>query len=81
MTLDSQLNGVYCFVMGKIFYVWIVCGVCTLLIFISMGTASNGLSVFLPYIIKACELTNTQASSLVTLRCAFAFLSMHLISL
>ena len=67
--------------MGKIFYGWIVCGVCTLLIFISMGTASNGLSVFLPYIIKACELTNTQASSLVTLRCAFAFLSMLLISL
>ena len=81
MTLDSQLNGVYCFVMGKIFYGWIVCGVCTLLIFISMGTASNGLSVFLPYIIKACELTNTQASSLVTLRCAFAFLSMLVISL
>ena len=67
--------------MGKIFYGWIVCGVCTLLIFISMGTASNGLSVFLPYIIKACELTNTQASSLVTLRCAFAFLSMLVISL
>lgn len=61
------------------FYGWVVCGVCTLLLFITMGTASNGLSVFMPYIMKDFGLTNAQTSSLVTLRCTFAFVSMLLI--
>ena len=66
--------------MKRVFYGWIVCAVCTLLIFISMGTASNGLSVFLPHIIRVCGLTGTQASSLVTLRCGFAFVAMLVIT-
>ncbi len=65
---------------NKVFYGWIVCGVCTLLIFITMGTASNGLTVFLPYIMREHGLSNAQTSSLVTLRCTFAFISMLLIS-
>lgn len=64
---------------SKVFYGWVVCGVCTLLLFITMGTASNGLSVFMPYIMKDFGLTNAQTSSLVTLRCTFAFVSMLLI--
>lgn len=64
---------------NKLYYGWIVCGVCTLLLFITMGTASNGLSVFMPYIMKDYDLTGAQTSSLVTLRCAFAFIAMLLI--
>lgn len=60
----------------KIFYGWIVCLTGALLIFITMGTVSNGFSVFLPFIIKEHGLTNSQASSLVTLRCVFSFISM-----
>lgn len=60
----------------KNYYSWVICGVCTLLIFVTMGTASNGLSVFMPYIRESYGLTNAQTSSLVTLRCTFAFLSM-----
>ena len=63
-----------------VFYGWVVCGVCTLLIFITMGTASNGLTVFLPYIMREHGLSNAQTSSLVTLRCTFAFIAMLLIS-
>ncbi|MBQ9014644.1 MAG: MFS transporter [Firmicutes bacterium] len=63
----------------RLYYGWIVCGVCTLLLFITMGTASNGLSVFMPYIMKEYSLTGAQTSSLVTLRCTFAFISMLLI--
>ncbi len=65
---------------NRVFYGWIVCGVCTLLIFITMGTASNGLAVFLPYIMREHGLSNAQTSSLVTLRCTFAFVSMLLVS-
>ena len=64
---------------SKLYYGWVVCGVCTLLLFITMGTASNGLSVFMPYIMKDYSLTGAQTSSLVTLRCTFAFVSMLLI--
>lgn len=63
----------------KLFYGWIVCGVCTLLLFVTMGTVSNGLSVFMPYIMKSYGLTNAQTSSLVMLRCVWAFVAMLLI--
>ena len=52
---------------------------CTLLLFVTMGTASNALSFFMPYIMKDYGLTGTQTSSLVTLRCTFAFISMFLV--
>ena len=62
--------------MKKLHYGWIICGTCTLLIFVTMGTASNGLSVFMPYIMDSYGLSNSQTSFLVTLRCAFAFAAM-----
>lgn len=61
---------------SKIFYGWIVTGCCCIMIFVTMGTVSNGLSIFMPYIMKACALTNAQTSFLVTLRCLFAFVAM-----
>lgn len=63
----------------KLFYGWIVCAMCLLLMFVSMGLASNMQSVFLPYFIKEYGLTNSQASSLVTIRCFIAFVSLFLI--
>ena len=64
---------------GRVFYGWVVCAVCTLLMFITVGTASNALSVFMPYIKSGYDLTNAQTSSLVTMRCTASFAGMFLI--
>ncbi|MBQ3925105.1 MAG: MFS transporter [Firmicutes bacterium] len=64
---------------GSLFYGWIVCGVLTLLLFITVGTASNALSVFMPYIKSGYDLTNAQTSSLVTMRCTASFIGMLLV--
>ena len=65
--------------MKKMHYGWVICITCTLLLFVTMGTVSNGFSVYLPYIMEEKGLTNAQTSSLVTLRCAVSFLSMLVI--
>lgn len=62
--------------MKRIHYSWVVCLISTLLIFVTMGTVSNGFSVYLPYIMEARSLTHAQTSSLVTLRCLLSFFSM-----
>ena len=62
--------------MKKPYYGWVVCGVSTLLLFVTMGTVSNGFSVYLPYIMAQHGLTHAQTSSLVTLRCLVSFVSM-----
>ena len=54
--------------MKHVHYGWVVCITCTLLLFITMGTVSNGFSVYLPYIMDERGLTHAQTSSLVTLR-------------
>lgn len=58
------------------YYGWVVCLVSTLLLFVTMGTVSNGFSVYLPYIMEEHGLTNAQTSSLVTLRCLVSFFAM-----
>ncbi len=63
----------------KMHYGWVICITCTLSLFVTMGTVSNGFSVYLPYIMEEKGLTNAQTSSLVTLRCAVSFLSMLVI--
>ena len=65
--------------MKKMHYGWVICITCTLLLFVNMGTVSNGFSFYLPYIMEEKGLTNAQTSSLVTLRCAVSFLSMLVI--
>ena len=62
--------------MKRIHYGWAVCAAATGLIFITMGTVSNGFSVYLPFILAERGLTNAQTSSLVTLRCLVAFFAM-----
>lgn len=63
----------------RVHYGWWVCLAGTLLIFITMGVASNGFSIFMPYVREEIGLTNTQTSSLVTIRCLVSFLSMLVI--
>ena len=58
------------------YYGWVVCAVCTILLFITVGTASNALSVFMPYIRSGYGLTNAQTSFLVTMRCTSSFVGM-----
>lgn len=62
--------------MKKLHYGWIVCISAMLLIFVTMGSVSNGFSVYLPYIMEKNGFTYSQTSTLVTLRCLFAFVSM-----
>lgn len=62
--------------MRRIHYGWVICVTCTLLLFVTMGTVSNGFSVYLPYIMEERGLTHAQTSSLVTLRCLVSFLAM-----
>ena len=59
--------------MKKPHYGWVICITCTLLLFVTMGTVSNGFSIYLPYIMEEKGLTHAQTSSLVTLRCLVAF--------
>lgn len=63
----------------KVFYGWAVCAACTILIFITMGSVSNGFSVYLPYIMEEKGLTHAQTSNLITYRCLIAFFSMLVI--
>ena len=62
--------------MKRPYYGWVVCLVSTLLLFVTMGTVSNGFSVYLPYIMAQHGLTHAQTSSLVTLRCLVSFFAM-----
>ena len=65
--------------MKKVYYGWLVCAAATGLLFITMGTVSNGFSVYLPFIMAERGLTHAQTSSLVTLRCLVSFFAMLVI--
>jgi len=62
--------------MKKIYYGWIVCGLCTMIIFVTMGAVANGFSFFLPYIKEAGGFTSAQTSFLITIRCLSGFIAM-----
>ena len=62
--------------MKRVHYGWAVCAAATGLLFITMGTVSNGFSVYLPFIMAERGLTHAQTSSLVTLRCRVSFFAM-----
>lgn len=62
--------------MRRLHYGWAVCAAATGLIFITMGTVSNGFAVYLPFIMAQRGLSHAQTSSLVTLRCLTAFFAM-----
>ena len=52
----------------KIHYAWFICASATLLLFATVGMLSNAFTVFQPYVIKANGFTNTQGSSIITIR-------------
>lgn len=60
----------------RVHYGWVVCLAGTVLLFVTMGTVSNGFSVYLPYILEAHGFSHAQTSFLVTLRCLVAFFAM-----
>ena len=62
--------------MKKIYYGWIVCVLCTLIVFATMGAVANGFSFFLPYIKEAGNFSSAQTSFLITIRCLAGFISM-----
>ena len=59
-----------------IHYAWVICGACTLMLFVAMGLNSNVFSVYLPYIRSDRGFSNTQLSLLNTVRCLFAIAGM-----
>lgn len=61
--------------MRKIQYSWVVCAVCTLLLFCTVGLPSSAFSVYQPYIIAVNNFTNAQAASIITVRSIAAVLT------
>ena len=60
----------------KLHYGWLVCLGCALLLFCTSGLTVNAFTVYQPYLIERCGLTNTQSSMIVTVRSLTAFLGM-----
>lgn len=61
-------------------YAWVVCAVCTLLIFCNMGLCNNGFSVWLHFAEEAEGFTGAQGSSILTVRCIFSLLCMSVVT-
>ena len=64
--------------MNKIHYGWYVCLGCALILFCTSGLAINAFTIFQPYILWENGLTNTQSSTIITVRSLTGFLSMFL---
>ncbi|MBR2879207.1 MAG: MFS transporter, partial [Oscillospiraceae bacterium] len=47
---------------------WLVCVGCTLLLFCNVGLTTSSFSVYQPYLIEIIGLSNTQASTVITIR-------------
>lgn len=54
--------------MKKPEYGWVVCGACAMVLFCTNGLATTGFAAYQPYFISVGGLSNTQASSLLTIR-------------
>lgn len=61
---------------GKIHYCWVICFACTLCMFFTCGLLMTTFSVFLPYMMDYADLTNTQSSTVVTIRNLFCMIGM-----
>ena len=60
----------------RIHYAWVICGACTLMLFVAMGLNSNVFTVYQPYILSRYGFSNTQCSLLITVRCLFSIVGM-----
>lgn len=61
--------------MKKLHYSWIILICTTLLMFLTVGLASTGFAAYLPFIIKHNGFTNTQCSTMTTMRYVFALVA------
>ena len=61
--------------MKKIHYSILICVATTLTFFSINGLACNAFSLYMPYVLKAYDITNTQSSSILLTRSLFGFLS------
>lgn len=61
--------------MKNIHRAWLICASCTLLLFCAMGLVSSAFTVYQPYLISVVGLSNTQASTVVTVRNLVAMLA------
>ena len=57
-------------------YGWAVCAAVTLMLFCTSGLASTGFSAYQPYLINLRGLTNTQSSTMLTVRSLFTLVGM-----
>ena len=64
--------------MKKIHYSWFVCLGCALILFCTSGLAVNAFTIYQPYILVQNGFTNTQSSTIITVRSLTSFLSMFL---
>ena len=60
----------------KFHYSWAICLAGGILIFITIGVVSNSFTIFMPFIMQHCNLTNAQTSSLITVRSCVSLLIM-----
>lgn len=51
----------------RVHYAWVICGACTLMLFVAMGLNSNVFTVYQPYILSRYGFSNTQCSLLILL--------------
>lgn len=49
----------------RVHYAWVICGACTLMLFVAMGLNSNVFTVYQPYILSRYGFSNTQCSLLI----------------
>jgi len=62
--------------MKRIHYGWFVCAGCALLLFCTSGLSVNAFTVYQPYILVQNTFTNTQPSTIITVRSLFSFVAM-----
>ena len=67
-------------VSGKLHYAWIICVVCTMVLFCNLGLTATGFAPYQPFLISTAGLTNTQVSSIGTLRSLFGAICMLVIT-
>lgn len=66
--------------MRKIHYGWFACAGATVILFATSGCLLNAFTVYLPYIIKENNFTNTQGSTLIMLRNTVSFLGIFVVT-
>lgn len=65
----------------NVHYGWVVCAACALALFCTSGLSVNAFTVYQPYLIQSAGLTNTESSTIITVRSFFSFASVFFVGL